>query len=101
MIVCIIYTYSDDQYLVPISIASKHQEESIVQLPTSDDDEAVKYCRPSYVHLQEGSLTESICTRDLIYWSFQIAKAMDYLASIKVGLIFITNQIYTIYNFPI
>jgi len=60
-----IFSVSDDGYLIPISL-------SVDQLST------VRYGHVS------GQL-EQISTCDLIFWSFQIAKGMDYLASKKVN----------------
>ncbi len=36
----------------------------------------------------DAILNQTISTRDLVCWSFQIARGMDYLASKKVRLVF-------------
>jgi hypothetical protein len=46
---------------------------------------------PSFWQYQQDpdvTLTRSISTHDLISWSYQVARGMDYLASKKVGSIF-------------
>jgi serine/threonine protein kinase len=52
----------------------------------SDPSESQSFWQ--YQQDPDVTLTRSISTRDLISWSYQIARGMDYLASKKVYVIF-------------
>jgi serine/threonine protein kinase len=53
---------------------------------SSDPSESQSFWQ--YQQDPDVTLTRSISTRDLISWSYQIARGMDYLASKKVYVIF-------------
>ena len=76
--------------------AGIHQEE--IELNSLDDEQqqqqpdwSMKY--EAEVKDMEANALNPVSTRDLICWSFQIARGMDFLASKKVKIIFKHEQI--------
>jgi hypothetical protein len=82
-------TSAADYYLIPevvngrVGVANE-MAVGATELVGDRRDVALMKAAADDDYMIDDELTGTVSTRDLIYWSFQIARAMDYLASKKV-----------------